>query len=363
MPNDRKWTANKGEWSEAYVFLKLLGEGRVPLPQHRYQLINAFLRDEGEGSVTEYKVNRSTGEVEWVIEEEQFSLPQAEFLKESDRLLKEIKVNTGTFTVESTVEFYRGLGIHKLKPSTTKADLDIDLYDPVTGQESTYGWSVKSLIGSSPTLLNASGATRFEYELSNMTDAIMDKVNAIGSHTDPIKGKKYKRRIQYLIEQGHLTTSGKPIDPVFEHNLQMVDTELPSIIGELLKLYYSKDRVNSSRSLLSLLEADDPLKFGKDYSGIYTYKWRQFLVAVALGMEPNTWWDGDLDATGGFLVVDDSGQIEGASTNDRTNFEAYLLDSTKLDTPSGRRHHFGDVLKKDDGTFMIELGLQIRYTS
>lgn len=362
MAAKSKWSGNKGEWSEAYAFLKLAGEGRIHLPDGQYQVIDAFVRDNGNDTTIDYLIDADKGEVVWVVDEQNHRMAQSRFSDEAELLLEAILSSKGTFTVHSTVEFYEELGINRLKPSTSKADLVIDIHDPKTCQSSEYGWSVKSLIGSRPTLMNASGATKICYELGNMTDQVMEYVNSIGTDANPTPEGKYKARVKYLIEHNHLETSGIPIDRTFEHNLKMVDSSMPEFIGELLKLYYSSNRLNSSTALMERLEAEDPLHYGSDYEGIYTYKWCQLLVAVALGMEPSRHWDGSVDATGGFIVIMKDGKINAATTYDRTGFEKYLLESTSLDTPSGSRHGFGSVYKKSDDTYAIDLALQIRYS-
>jgi len=69
---------------------------------------------------------------------------------------------------------------------------------------------------------------------------------------------------------------------------------------------------------------------------------------------------GTLDATGGYLVVKDDGEILCYHIYNRNDFEEYLLSNTKIINPSLTRLKFGKVYK-DNETFYIKLNLQIRF--
>jgi len=71
-------------------------------------------------------------------------------------------------------------------------------------------------------------------------------------------------------------------------------------------------------------------------------------------------WSGKYDATGGCLIVKDSGDILCYHIYDRNEFEDYLLSNTKLETASSSRHDFGKIYKDRDD-FYINLNLQIRF--
>ena len=81
---------------------------------------------------------------------------------------------------------------------------------------------------------------------------------------------------------------------------------------------------------------------------------------VALGMMPSKVWTGKYDATGGYLVIKDNGDVLCYHIYNRNEFENYLLNNTKLDTASSTRHDFGKIYESN-GKLYFKLNLQIRF--
>ena len=81
---------------------------------------------------------------------------------------------------------------------------------------------------------------------------------------------------------------------------------------------------------------------------------------VALGMMPSKVWTGKHDATGGYLVIKDNGDVLCYHIYNRNEFENYLLNNTKLDTASSTRHDFGKIYESN-GKLYFKLNLQIRF--
>jgi type II restriction enzyme len=77
-------------------------------------------------------------------------------------------------------------------------------------------------------------------------------------------------------------------------------------------------------------------------------------------MMPASVWTGELDATGGYLVVKEDGEVLCYHIYNRNEFEDYLLRNTKLETASSSRHDFGKIYK-ENYEFFIKLNLQIRF--
>ena len=94
---------------------------------------------------------------------------------------------------------------------------------------------------------------------------------------------------------------------------------------------------------------------------IYEYKIKQFLNDVALGMKPTEIWQGDYeDATGGYIVVKEDGEIVCYHIYNVNEFHEYLLKNTKLEQASRKRHDFGTLYKEGNDVY-IKLNLQIRF--
>lgn len=96
------------------------------------------------------------------------------------------------------------------------------------------------------------------------------------------------------------------------------------------------------------------------YHPFYQYKIKRFLTDVALGMMPSKVWTGELDATGGYLVVKENGEVLCYHIYNRNEFEDYLFTNTKLETASSTRHEFGKVYI-ENGQLYFKLNLQIRF--
>ena len=84
------------------------------------------------------------------------------------------------------------------------------------------------------------------------------------------------------------------------------------------------------------------------------------MTDIALGMMPSKVWTGELDATGGYLVVKESGDILCYHIYNRNEFENFLLNNTKFETASSTKHGFGSIYEIDNQQY-LNLNLQIRF--
>ena len=102
-------TGNKGEWSEIYVLLRLLADGKIYAAdselnklENVYFPIIKIIREENKGEIKEY----ATGEIIsiYINGSKVKELLATEFETQSELLLNEInsKTSKGAFSVEST---------------------------------------------------------------------------------------------------------------------------------------------------------------------------------------------------------------------------------------------------------------------
>ena len=77
-------------------------------------------------------------------------------------------------------------------------------------------------------------------------------------------------------------------------------------------------------------------------------------------MTPSKVWNGIYDATGGYLIIKDTGEVLCYHIYNRNQFEDYLFQNTKLETASSTRHEFGKVYE-ESGKQYFKLNLQIRF--
>ena len=92
-----------------------------------------------------------------------------------------------------------------------------------------------------------------------------------------------------------------------------------------------------------------------------------FLVSVALGMEPAKPWNTIEEANGGYIVVKKDGDVACYNVYDRAEFRGYLLKHCKFDTPSSTKFlNAGEttpdgIIYIENGKAYINLNRQIRF--
>jgi len=354
-------TGNKGEWSELYVLLRLLADGRLYAAdaelrrlEEAYSLILSIFRNETDTVRLEYRPNETAGEVALYWNGSKVKSIQSDTLAQYARRLFD-GINRGgngrSFEIAGAQDIMEDLKTGKLKaPSTDKTDIQMRVHDNMTGYNAVVGYSIKSKLGSSPTLLNASGATNFQYEVTGITDTDMQEINAIETETKLID------RIREIERRGAMTFT-KALNGTFSGNMMMIDSMMEDIISHMLYQYYRHGKTKVSE-LVEILEQTDPIGYHRE--GIYTYKVKKFLCAVALGLKPSTIWDGLDEANGGYIVVKRDGDVVAYHLYNRNMFEIYLLNNTRLDKGKSHRHNFGSVYE-EDGKKYINLNLQIRF--
>ena len=96
------------------------------------------------------------------------------------------------------------------------------------------------------------------------------------------------------------------------------------------------------------------------HHNFYEYKLKHLLTDIALGLMPAKVWTGKYDATGGYLIVKEDGNVLAYHLYNRNEFENYLFHNTKLETASTTRHNFGKIFQENDKQIM-KLNLQIRF--
>ena len=219
------------------------------------------------------------------------------------------------------------------------------------------GFSIKSQLGSPSTLLNAGKTTNFIYALNfvNLTKNEMDLINSIDTKS------KIMDRIAILQNKGATFEFVKTERKIFSNNLVLIDSLLPEILSQIVFDFYSSG-FSHVTDLVHLTAQKNPLKFDTENEHkFYEYKIKRFLTDVALGMMPSQVWTGKYDATGGYLIVKENGDVLCYHIYNRNEFEDYLLNNTKLDTASSSRHGFGEVYVENEQLF-FKLNLQIRFT-
>ncbi|MDD2243889.1 MAG: HpaII family restriction endonuclease [Dysgonamonadaceae bacterium] len=356
-------TGNKGEWSEIYVFLKLLADGRLDaadanlnvIPNIYYPIIK-ILRQENNKEL-EYCIKDEIR----VFDEnknELIHIPVIEFINNSKLLFSYLRSSQGrSFAFEDIEDFLNSIKIFTLSAtSTDKSDINLVVHDLKTGLEPKLGFSIKSMIGKDATLFNAGSTTNFIYEIIGNDQIVIDEINAI--QTKP----KIANRIQKIRENGCSICFRNIQSDTLQLNLQLIDSDLPKILAELIILKYTSPGDSSIALLVNQLTINNPLNFNLSQGHpFYEYKIKNFLTDSALGMTPAAKWNGNYDATGGLIIVKENGDLVCYHIYNHNEFQDYLFNNTRLEQASTSRYGFGD-LYQENGKLFIKLNLQVRFS-
>ncbi len=353
---------NKGEWSEIYTLLKIISDKNLFAGNSDLNKIESLifpiikiLRDESNGTY-EYAYNRDLVIIKGG--EEEFSIPISQFQEKSVLLLSKLKETTSaTFSIPEIESFINRFNCVSLKAkSSVKSDIRIVIHDQRTGTTPELGFSIKSQLGGASTLLNAGKTTNFIYEIKDivLSDNQIIEVNEIDSRS------KIKDRIKKIEEFSGTLSFVQTESSMFGNNLTLIDSALPTILAEIVFLFFTSSH-SKMIDLVDKISKKNPIGFNIETKHpFYSYKIKRFLTDIALGMMPSKVWTGVLDATGGYLVVKEEGEILCYHIYNRNEFEEYLLNNTKLETASSTKHDFGIVYKKDNKQY-FKLNLQIRF--
>lgn len=353
---------NRGEWSEVYTFLKLLADGRLYAADANLNRINdiyypvlKILRDDPDGNLefsrnTMIEILDSNSNV-------LMEIPVEVFREKSEELLIQIK-NTSKETTDfqDTLDFMHSIRISKLTAgSQVKRDITIVVHDIFTGYEPTLGFSIKSKLGSASTLINSSGATNLIYKLSTqLSSNQINEINAIDTSS------KIRDRLVALEANGIQLEYLDMQSANFKRNLTMIDSNFPIIISEMLKTFY-RGEANRISEIVERLKLLNPCNYDlSNNHPYYEYKVKNFLTDCALGMTPSSTWTGEYDATGGYIVVKEDGDILCYHIYNRNQFQEYLYNNTKLETASSGRHGFASIYTENSQQ-LFKLNFQVRF--
>ena len=350
-------SGNRGEWSEIYTFFKLLADGKLHSAN-----ANLSLNPTSYYPIVKIIRQQKSFSFEYVLDDTNVSISKSDantVLRTISRnalaaaaadLLSAISQAKATFKVPAVDAILNQCEITALKePHSDKGDISLLAYDPKMNQDKNFAFSIKSQLGAASSLSNASGATNFRFRLGgSFTDREIDALNIL----------KPKALIKKLIEKKSKFSYLGMRNEQFKINLKMIDSLMPELTAHLLLAYYSS-RGTTMAQLLDILITDDPLAFGESASATYPHKVKTLLTDIALGMTPSKPWSGNYDATGGYIIVKNNGEIVCFHAYNREAFQIYLLDSTKLDTPDSKRHFKG--IYREGSELCIDLNLQIRF--
>lgn len=302
---------NKGEWAELLVALLLLKEKQC------------FLYE----SSTIMKINKIG-----FFKEKLFSQYKSN-INLIDKMKKELtnKNNTSTFTIKQVNNLIKKL---QFKKGSSRKKTDIIVEHVINNTSYTSGFSIKSMLNKArPTLLNASQATNFLFQIPNSYSHLTGKPKEIISNI-PKKLIKFQNCA----------------NKKFLENLKMVDSSMDIYIAKILISYYRGE----PSDILNLINTSFP---SSEVNRIRK-RLEDFLYYICVGMFPVKAWDGTEEVMGGIILEKDC-SLTGLHKCEINNFKKFLLHSTKLETASTSRHKHGVVFNEGKKSF-IKLNLQVR---
>jgi hypothetical protein len=351
------FSGNKGEWSEVYTLIKLLAEGEVYAADASlqkkadiYYPIIKIIRDELDDTYhyernSSIKIKNSSGDI---LAEVDLSV----FQEKAPKLLDKIKKGEGSsFTINAIEGFLRDIQCTTLKAkSSDKRDITLVVHDLITKFKPELGLSIKSQLGGKSTLFNASQSTNITFRVQgkNIKSSLINEKPGVKGKVKEI----YSRDGKLVYDQIENKT--------FLRNLQVVDSALPKIIGEMAELYF-RGEGKDVKALTDKVKISNPCDYNfGDGQPFYEYKIKSFLNDSAVGLRATEPWLGKYDATGGYLVVREDGEIVCYHIYNINEFQEYLFENTFFDSPSSSRHKFGKMYE-EQGQNYIKLNFQIRF--
>ena len=376
--SENNLTGHKGEWSEIYIFFKLLADKKVYAAdkdlnklQDVFLNIIRIIREEESGYEYSYYPTEESN-VKILLNGKETSKIQKEDLKEYlEKIWTLISNEKGSFTDEKIADFLQSIFITKLKAPAQKSnkyfggtqDITLETEDYRSGVHQIVGFSCKSDLSAAATLFNASGDnTNFEFKIDGkFSDKMMEQFNSITNdkgHTD-ING-----RMKFLHDNNLDLIFTQPVSTIAEQNLILAcGIEMPSVIGEMLYYYYYQNYGKSAglKDALPWIVNKNPAAYKlSDLTGVYTYRIQTLLYTMFTGMRFGTPWNGKSEVNGGYIAVKNNGDVVAYHTCIADEFKEFLFENLRFESPSCSRHKCMSVYKKENDYF-VKFPLQIRF--
>lgn len=406
------WEFNYGEWTEAYVFLRLLGNGRIyaankdfEKDENVYIDILKIIRYEKE-HILEFKreLESASGMDNGVVFK---ILTYDELNDKADYLYKAIKNITSRkrkFPIQEIENYLTELRFSQPKvpklPTEIqdeygkKTDIIITMQDSTDCAISTTGFSIKSHLGSASSLFNASLASKFVYELIGCDEKEMYNIN--GNYISSEIGM-----FNYIKNNPNISLKFVKTSEAFNDNLDFVELKMPEILSCAILTqigYYERANSSKTKDIVENIARINPVNVRRPEIW-YEAKIKDFLYASFSGLTASEPWDGRRKLSGGYIDVGNDGRMLYYRAVSDDVFNTFLYEHTFFDRPSrgvnkdiawvvalanieGRdvtaeeirmvatkkdgkpkpkKGDWGYVYKGDDGKYYISINFQVRF--
>ncbi len=338
------WQFNRGEWTEAYVFMRLLGDGRIygASPELKkddstYIDIINIIRDEPDKMlIFERFVEANIAYVKAYKDDEDIKVVTAPELSEYAHVLynsiKELSASR-VAKVTDVQEYLEALGIDTPKANLSdsakekygaKTDVIITSEDSLDRSRTTEGFSIKSHIGSPATLFNCSQTSGFTFEVEGCDEKWMHEINANDAFLSIMKVIKEKLSLKYIGCRNE----------AFEQNIAIVDSQMEKVLSEavLVQASYYGACGSDVKEICNKVVELNPVNV-RNPQMFYPAKFKDFLFASFAGMTASSIWNGRKRLTGGYIDVSRDGDMLYYRAMSDDIFGNYLFENTYFDRP------------------------------
>lgn len=342
------WKFNRGEWTEAYVFLRLLGDGRiygasadlVKDPSTYIDILN-IIRDEPDKITIFERFLSDNIEYVRISKDEEVirivTVPEISgYAKSLYDAIKQLEAARRTVEIPDVQKYLESLGLNTPKASLSdaaktrygaKTDIIITSRSPFDHVTSTEGFSIKSHLGSPATLFNCSQTSGFTYEIVGCDEKVMHELNARDTFLSIVKGIK---------EKGCKLVFYGCRNPFFEQNISIVDSQMHKILSEAVLTHagYYSDTIQGCnvKDICNCVIGRNPIGVTNPQI-FYPAKFKDFLFASFAGMTASTAWSGRKEVTGGYIDVGNEGEMLYYRAISDEVFGNYLFENTYFDRP------------------------------
>lgn len=340
------WEFNRGEWTEAYVFLRLLGDGRIYGASadlrkdsltyidiiniirdepDKYLIFERFIQDNAA-----FVQSSKNGDTIKIITAPELS-EKAAYLYEQ---IKSINSGDRKIKIPDIQSYLEELCFDSPKANLSesakekfgaKTDIIVTTEDSFDHVRTIGGFSIKSHIGSPPTLFNCSQTSGFIYQVVGCNIQEMHRLNCNEDFLSIISAIKQRYSLEYVGCRNE----------VFEQNIRIVDSRMDEILQEALLMnvgYYESPNSTNISDLCASLSKRNPINV-RNPQVFYEAKLKAFLFASFAGMTASTEWNGHKKLTGGYIDVDREGELLYYRAISDDIFENYLFKHTYIDRP------------------------------
>lgn len=338
------WQFNRGEWTEAYVFMRLLGEGRIygaspelTKDDSTYIDIINIIRDErNKMLIFERFIDENKAYVRASKDGESIKVVTAPELTQYAQVLyikiKDFKANR-VGCVTEVQNYLESLGIDSPKANLSdsakekygsKTDVIITSEDSLDHSRTTGGFSIKSHIGSSATLFNSSQTSGFTFKVVGCDERGMHELNAKDGFLSILNDIKDRYSLEYVGCRNE----------TFEQNISIVDSRMEEILSAaiLVQASYYGDFGSSVKAICNKVVELNPINV-RNPQIFYPVKFKEFLFDAFAGLTASSTWNGRKRLTGGYIDVSRSGEMLYYRAISDDIFCNYLFENTYFDRP------------------------------